>query len=147
MTGQTQATAGEQAMFGPEPVLTLGGREYRLCKLGLDAMVPLARIVEMALARGIIADPAELEDGSKGPRLMIFAVAHCTEEVFNLASQLLGVPEEELHDPERFSLADMMAVIGAVRQSRDVAAFLPAGPGTAAEAPPAEPSPSAESST
>jgi len=60
---------------------------------------------------------------------------------------LLGVPEEELHDPERFSLADMMAVIGAVRQSRDVAAFLPAGPGTAAEAPPAEPSPSAESST
>ena len=140
---QEQATLGEQAMLSKEPVLTIGGREYRLRKLGLEAMEPLALIVEAALTAGVIADVSELMDDSKRTRLLIFAVAHCKGPLFEIASQLLGVSEDDLRDPEQFGLGDLVAVIGAVQQSRDVSAFLPTGP---APEGPADPSASGESS-
>jgi len=166
MTAEAQLTQGEQAVLSEPPVLTFGGRQYTLHKLGLKSQAPLARIVATAISRKAIEQPSDLfvmgADGAPqigpagGPmlnietagKLFLSACGWCEDDVFLLLSQLLGVSIAELQDPELFSLVEIMGVFGGLLASPDVTGFLRGGRAAASSGElPAEPSPSAAPST
>ena len=119
-------SAGE-ALLATEPTVTIGDRKYQLKPLGLEAMAPLARLLQIAQDKtGVkIVDIATMaEDQEKVADLFLAAMGWAEAEVLTLLGMLLGVTQAELRDPSRFSLGSIASMLAPLARQVDLAGFL-----------------------
>jgi len=116
-----------EALLVTEPKVTIAGRDYTLQPLGLEAMAPLARMLEIAQKRTgvkiteLVTIAADIE---KVTALFLAALGWAHPEVFLLLGTLLGVTQEELRDPKRFPLSAVGSLLAPLSQQVDLAGFL-----------------------
>ena len=116
-----------EALLAKEPIATIAGRQYHLHKLGLEAMAPLARMLEIACQKtGItIMEIVSLAaDGEKVGRLFLAALGWAHPEVFVLLGMLYDATQEQLRDPDLFPLGSVGEMIAPLVQQVDLAGFL-----------------------
>jgi len=114
-------------LLATEPTVTIGDRKYQLKPLGLEAMAPLARLLQIAQDKtGVkIVDIATMaEDQEKVADLFLAAMGWAEAEVLTLLGMLLGVTQAELRDPSRFPLSSIAAMLVPLAQQVDLAGFL-----------------------
>ena len=119
-------SAGE-ALLATEPTVTIGDEKYQLKPLGLEAMAPLARMLQIAQDKtGVdITDIVTLaQDQRKVADLFITAMGWAEAEVLTLLGMLLGVTQAELRDPVRFPLGSIASMLAPLAQQVDLAGFL-----------------------
>ncbi len=145
-----QATPGEQVLLEKPKKIVIADREYELQPLGIrNALPALARIMLKAEQNGfklndllICAEGKPVLDAFGNPqlslegvgRLFITALGYAEDDVMELLAQLLDVSPLELQNPQRFPLAAMGQLLGALSASLDISAFLSTGPATNSEA-------------
>ena len=116
-----------EALLATEPTVEIAGRKYQLQPLGLEAMAPLARMLEIAQQKtGVkITEIVSIaQDVDKVADLFLAAMGWAQPEMFLLLGMLLGVPADELRDPRRFPLSAVSALLAPLAQQVDLAGFL-----------------------
>jgi len=112
-----------EPFIGETPVVTIGGKEYKMRRLGMADTFKFAQIIGIGAA-GIGKELVTLDLTPEAViGLLIVGFPYASDRILDLFAGLLGVKPEEIRDPNIFPIGSEVTIIKALVTHVDAKAF------------------------